>query len=136
MPINILAVDDNERVCKVVKEYLTKMLDCEVTVCLDGYHALKHLDDKQPDLDVVILDIMMRTHGGAVAEQLRRMPRYRNVLLIFYTALKAHQVEKRFVRGAYVVHKGEGALEKLAEIIQKEMKKREKNPPKQPGDWR
>ncbi len=117
MSIKILVVDDNERVSKVVKEYLTKLLDCEVTTYQDGYQALRCLDEQQPELDVIILDMMMRTHGGAVAEQLRKKPKYRKSMLIFYTALKAHQVDKKFVRGAYLVHKGEGALEKLVEII-------------------
>jgi CheY-like chemotaxis protein len=130
-----MMVDDNERVGKVVKEYLTKFLDCEVRVYVDGYQALKIVDDEDPDLDVIILDMMMRTHGGAVADQLRKKPKYRNALLIFYTALKAHQLDKKYVRGAYVVHKGEGALEKLVEIIKEEMEKRAKNPPKAPGDW-
>ena len=135
MPIKILVVDDDERVTKVVKEYLSKFLDCEVTSYVDGNQALRCLDEQQLDLDVIILDIMMRTHGGAVAQQLRKNPRYRRSMLIFYTALKAHQVDKKFVRGAYLVHKGEGALEKLVEIIQEEMKKRGKQPSEQLRDW-
>ncbi len=134
MAINILMVDDNERVGRVVKEYLSKFLDCEILVCVDGYQALKILDERQPDLDVIILDMMMRTHGGAVADQLRKKPKYRNALLIFYTALKTHQVDKKFLRGAYLVHKGEGALEKLVNIIREEMEKKGKDSAKPPGD--
>jgi CheY-like chemotaxis protein len=115
--LKILIVDDNARVGKVVKEYLGKFLDCEVTVYTDGYQTLKLLDEQKPPLDVIILDVMMRTHGGAVAEALRRKARYKDSMIIFYTALKTHQVDKKFLRGAYLVHKGEGALKKLVDTI-------------------
>ena len=120
MPLDILVVDANERVCKVTKEYLEKFLDCEVTYCLDGYQALKLIDEQGPHVDVFILDVMMRTHGGAVAKRIKLAVQYRDSLLIFYTAFNTGQLEKKFLQGSYIIKKGEGSLDKIVDTICKE----------------
>ncbi|MGD8257128.1 MAG: sigma-54 dependent transcriptional regulator [Desulfobacterales bacterium] len=71
MPLDhprIIVVDDELNICKSCNKILTKM-NCDVSYALNGYDALKMIDDEA--FDVIITDLKMSSLGGM--EVLRRV---------------------------------------------------------------
>ena len=93
MPYKILVVDDNAQLRGVLKRYLQNFLDCEILTSPDGFAATKTLKEEKPALDAVVLDVMMKCHGGSVADYLRSDPQYRDVILVFYSGLQRPQID-------------------------------------------
>ena len=63
MTLKILVIDDHAPVRDMLQTYLHDCLDAEVIVSPTGSAAMKFLEEEHPDLDAIILDIMMPTHG-------------------------------------------------------------------------
>ncbi|MGD8715320.1 MAG: response regulator, partial [Desulfobacterales bacterium] len=64
MPLDhprIIVVDDELNICKSCNKILTKM-NCDVSYALNGYDALKMIDDEA--FDVIITDLKMSSLGG------------------------------------------------------------------------
>jgi two-component system alkaline phosphatase synthesis response regulator PhoP len=81
----ILVADDEPDILEIIHYNLTKE-GYEVTTAKDGDDALGKIKLLRPDL--VILDIMMpKKTGIQVCEILRAQPAYRDMLIIFLTAL-------------------------------------------------
>jgi CheY-like chemotaxis protein len=59
---NILIIDDEERICDVVKQGLEKMGDFKVSVANNGKEGIKMAKNLKPDL--VLLDIRMPGMDG------------------------------------------------------------------------
>ncbi len=113
----VLLVDDNPQVRDVLKTHLEEIARCEVITAPDGNAAIRVLDEKEPHIDVAVLDIFMRTHGMAVAEYLKRHPRYRNTKIVFITGLDERMVDKSKFSDAMVVRKGPGAIGQIIRFI-------------------
>ncbi len=80
--IKILVVDDESRMRKLVKDFLTKE-DYEVLEAGDGEEALEVFFDKK-DIGLVILDVMMpKVDGWEVCREIRQ---YSKVPIIMLTA--------------------------------------------------
>jgi CheY-like chemotaxis protein len=126
MPYRILVIDDNVQLRGVLKNYLQKFMNCDVILHPDGFSATKFMDEDKPELDAVILDVMMRSHGGSVARYMRNSPTYKDVLLVFYTGLERHQVDKKILGDAWFVHKSKGSLMEVISLLSKELKKTSK----------
>ena len=77
----ILLIDDDENICKVVKLYLEKE-DMNITVANDGKTGLDLFGASEPDL--VLLDIMMPGMDGV--EVIKRIRKDSNVPVIMLTA--------------------------------------------------
>ena len=58
---SILVIDDDEKLCKLLQEYLTGF-DYAVTTATDGSAGLAAVKKKQPDL--VVLDVMLPVKDG------------------------------------------------------------------------
>jgi len=124
----VLVVDDHEGVREVLKAHIEGLWDCEVFTCPDGSSATKFLDEESPDLDAIILDVMMRIHGGIAAQHIKRDPKYKNVLLIFYSALNKSQVDSKILEGSHFVQKSDDGLKEVAMLLDKELELKEKWP--------
>ena len=123
MPYKILIVDDNAQLRGILKKYLQRFMNCEVFTSTDGFSATKFLEEKKPALDAVVLDVMMKSHGGSVARYLRSDPEYRDVMLVFYTGLQRQQVDEKILGDAWFVHKSKGSLMEVVSLLSKELKK-------------
>ena len=129
MPYKILIVDDNAQLRGVLKKYLQNFLNCEIFVSPDGFAATKFLEAEKPALDAVVLDVMMRSHGGSVASYRISDPQYKDTMLVFYTGLQRHQVDKKILGDAWFVHKSKGSLMEVVSLMSKELKKNGKAGP-------
>ncbi len=84
-PAHILAVDDNDANLNLLERML-KRQRYRVTAVLSGYEALKAVADH--DIDLILLDISMpEMNGFEVCEQLKEHPLYRDIPVIFISAL-------------------------------------------------
>lgn len=129
MPYRILVIDDNAQLRGVLKNYLQKFLNCDVFLHPDGNSAIKFMDKDKPALDVVVLDIMMRSHGGSVACHMKNSPLYRDVMLVFYTGLQRQQIDNKILENAWFIHKSKGSLMEVVSLLSKELKKNGKAKP-------
>ncbi len=88
-PINILVVDDSRANLRLLVDILTKQ-SFKVRPVKDGYAALEAVKALPPDL--ILLDIMMPgIKGYDVCEQLKADDRFRDIPIIFISALHDSQ---------------------------------------------
>ncbi len=117
----ILVVDDRSEIRDVLKAQLEDVCGYEVFTCTDGRSARELLEKEEHDFDAMILDIMMRTHGGTVGDYVKKHPKYKDALLIFYTGLEESHIDKKILAGAYYIKKTSGSLEQLTMLLNKEL---------------
>lgn len=98
-PNRILIADDNQQNRELVEAYLSDE-DYIIEMANDGQHALKQVDDFQPDL--ILLDIMMpKMSGFEVCQQLKTRPETRSIPVLMITALRdTADIEKAIDAGA------------------------------------
>ncbi len=66
---NVLIVDDDKNICKIIKDYL-EFEDFNVSLAYDGEEALNKI--KKEDFDLIILDVMLpEVDGLEVCQELR-----------------------------------------------------------------
>lgn len=86
----ILYVDDNPNYLRDI----LPMYGYEVIVATDGMQALKLLSNKDQDIDLIILDVMMpNMDGWEVLKTLRKDDYYSDMPIVMLTALDSEQKE-------------------------------------------
>lgn len=91
MDANILVVDDELRMRKLVKDFL-KQKNFNILEAEDGEKALKTFQENKNRIDLVLLDVMMpKLDGWSVLRQIRQMDK--NVPVIMLTARSEEQDE-------------------------------------------
>jgi len=115
----ILVVEDISTIRESLKTALETSFGYEVITALDGANAIAILKTKQPDLDAAVLDIMMRGHGGSVKDYLMRKSKYKDIVIIYHTALDKNQFDNRILEGAYYTQKGSNSIEVIGALLQK-----------------
>ncbi len=87
----ILIVDDEPDIVEFIS-YNLKKEGFKICTANDGLEGIKVAENQKPDL--IILDIMMpRLDGVETCEHLRRNPLFKNILIVFLTALGDEQSE-------------------------------------------
>lgn len=82
--INILVVDDNQPNLKVVSSFL-KIEGYNIALALDGFSALKVLDENR--IDLILLDIMMPGMDGfETCRKMKQNEKLKEIPVIFLTA--------------------------------------------------
>jgi PAS domain S-box-containing protein len=114
-PRRVLVVDDNRDAADSLA-MLLRLLGAEVQIVYSGAEALAVLDEFCPN--VVLLDIgMPGMDGHEVARRIRRLPEYRNVLLIAMTGWGQDEDRRRSTEAGFDYHlikpADVGALETL-----------------------
>ena len=90
MNATILVVDDEQRIRKLLKDFLVKK-DYEVIEAKDGEEALEIFEEKQETIDLILLDVMMpKLDGWSVLRQIRQNSK---VPIIMLTARGEEQDE-------------------------------------------
>ncbi len=85
MPRNVLIVDDDVEMLKILKTYLQD--DYQVTIVDSGKQALEYVVKHTPDL--ILLDYIMPLFDGPhVLDILRKRQETKNVPVLFLTAVK------------------------------------------------
>ena len=81
----ILIADDEKDIVEFL-QYTFENVGFEVIACKDGIQALKQAKHLHPD--IILLDIMMpNLEGTSVCEQLRKIDEFKNIPIVFLTAL-------------------------------------------------
>ncbi|HMN69396.1 MAG TPA: response regulator [Bdellovibrionales bacterium] len=95
--VEILLVDDREDGLIALEALLSEVRDYELVKARSGREALAHLDHH--DFAMILLDVQMpELDGFETAELIRAMPRYRNVPILFVTAINN---DERYVYRGY-----------------------------------
>ncbi len=90
MNATILVVDDEQRIRKLLKDFLVKK-DYEVIEAKDGEEALEIFEERQDGINLILLDVMMpKLDGWSVLRQIRQTSR---VPIIMLTARGEEQDE-------------------------------------------
>lgn len=85
MTAQILVVDDEKDMTRLLKRTLEPELDCRVTMAFSGEMALNVLDQGETDFDLVISDIRMpQMDGFELLDRLRQ--NYPNLTVVMLTA--------------------------------------------------
>jgi len=94
----VLVVDDTEANIDILVDVLSKYY--QISVAMDGETALQDIPENIPDL--ILLDIMMPgIDGYEVCRQLKANPEYKNIPIIFLTAMtETENIVKGFDLGA------------------------------------
>ena len=72
MNTTILVVDDEQRIRKLLKDFLAKK-DYEVIEAKDGEEALEIFEERKDTIDLILLDVMMpKLDGWSVLRQIRQ----------------------------------------------------------------
>ncbi len=90
MNTTILVVDDEQRIRKLLKDFLAKK-DYEVIEAKDGEEALEIFEERKDTIDLILLDVMMpKLDGWSVLRQIRQNSK---VPIIMLTARGEEQDE-------------------------------------------
>lgn len=113
----VLLVEDNEANIGLLRD-LFDVQGCEVVVARDGYEALGRVDEMQPQL--IVIDIQMRGIDGLAAiRRLRALPAHTTTPIIALTALAMPGDQERcLAAGATVYMTKPIRLRILTEMIQ------------------
>ncbi len=91
MDANILVVDDEQRMRKLIKDFL-KQKNFNILEAEDGEQALKLFNENKSRIQVILLDVMMpKLDGWSVLRQIRQSDK--NVPVIMLTARAEEQDE-------------------------------------------
>lgn len=91
MDANILVVDDEQRMRKLIKDFL-KQKNFNIMEAEDGEQALKRFNENKNRIQVILLDVMMpKLDGWSVLRQIRQIDK--NVPVIMLTARAEEQDE-------------------------------------------
>jgi two-component system response regulator BaeR len=81
MTIEILIVEDNQKIAKIIKDYMEKE-NFQTHKLMDGNDVVSFVKDNKPD--IIILDIMLPNKDGiSICKEIRR---FSNTPIIFLTA--------------------------------------------------
>jgi len=81
----ILVVDDEVDTTRLTKKILEDA-DFQVIPSYNGKEALKIVEQKHKDIDLILLDIMMPAKSGfSVLEDLKKDDRFKNIPVICFT---------------------------------------------------
>lgn len=78
-PVNILIVDDDERLCNLLRRYLSGE-GYQVTTALSGEQMRRHIDKEMPDL--VILDLGLPDADGLTLAQELRVHQHLGIIIL------------------------------------------------------
>ena len=99
--INVLVLEDEPFLQKMVARILDKMGIANVVVAGDGTEAIEHLNDENSSIDLILCDIEMPgMDGWQFVHTLRfgEVPRYKNVPILMLTGA---DTPKNVRRGTY-----------------------------------
>ena len=113
----VLIVEDNNEIREALKTILETGHGYEVLASPNGASAIATLGFKKPHIDIAILDIVMKGHGGSVKDYLKKNPQYEQVPIIFHTGLTKEGFDNKILEGAHYIHKESGSIEKILEIL-------------------
>ena len=93
--IKVLMIDDNYELVNMVKEYFSSNENIDVTLCAhNGIDGMKHIEERQEEYDVIILDLIMpRKDGVSVLEDMRKLNINKKVVVL--TSYNTHDMIKK-----------------------------------------
>ena len=120
----ILIVDDEPDIVNLTDKFL-KTQNYETIKCSNGKEALKIIEEKYKDIDLVLLDLMMPGLSGyKVLEQIKSNDLYKNIFVVLFTVKSFNEdIQKGKNLGAdgYITKpfSGKALLEYIQNILEK-----------------
>lgn len=117
--LNVMVIEDDDMTRKLLVIEL-KRRGHNVLEYTDAAAAMFDLDREKKPLDAAIVDLMNMGYGGNIGEYLRKKDEYRNVPIIFYTALTKQQFNTKIldIPNTHYIHKEPGSIKLLIERIE------------------
>lgn len=116
LPLNILVVDDEEEICKLLSKYLS-IDGHRVKYVLTGKEAIKQV--KSEDFEVVILDIIMPGISSMnVLSEIKKISSKTEVVVITGKFLNMHVLKDLKQKGASGFLQKPFKIEEITEIIE------------------
>ena len=113
--LNILIIDDDIMTLQIMKKHLEKYYEVQIENA--GYRFLKKINEYK--MDLILLDIEMPImNGKQVFDELRQMPEYHQIPVIFLTGVVEPQLVMQLMQegaAGYIV-KTAGKEEMLKKI--------------------
>lgn len=81
----ILVVDDEPDIINLTSKFL-KLGDFETITCSNGKEALKVVEDRHDEIDLILLDIMMPGKSGwEILEEIKSNEDYKDIYVVLFT---------------------------------------------------
>jgi two-component system, OmpR family, response regulator len=100
---NIICVEDEEDIRKILKFSLERIGKFNVNYCTSGFELLSNVEALMPDL--ILLDIMMPNMDGIeTLAKLKKLESVKNIPVIFMTAkVQANEIDEYYKMGVLSV---------------------------------
>lgn len=119
----ILIVDDEPDILNLTSKFLT-LGNYNIITCNNGKEAIKVLEDRYDDIDLVLLDVMMPgIDGYTVLDRIKTDDDYKDIIVVLFTVKSFNediQKGKRYGADYYITKpfSGKELLKKVNEILQ------------------
>ena len=119
----ILIVDDEPDILNLTSKFLT-LGNYNIITCNNGKEAIKVLEDRYDDIDLVLLDVMMPgIDGYTVLDRIKTDEDYKDIIVVLFTVKSFNediQKGKRYGADYYITKpfSGKELLKKVNEILQ------------------
>lgn len=117
--LNVLIVEDDDMTRKLlVIEF--KRRGHNVLEYSDAAAAMGSIGKERNPLDAAIVDLMNMGYGGNIGDYLRNFVEYKNIVVLYYTALTKQQFDNKILQreNTYFIHKQPGSLKQVADKIE------------------
>ncbi len=118
----ILIVDDEPDILNLTSKFLT-LGDYNIITCNNGKEAMKVLEERYEEIDLVLLDVMMPgIDGYTVLDRVKTDENYKNIIVVLFTVKSFNediQKGKRFGADYYITKpfSGKELLNRVNEIL-------------------
>lgn len=117
--LNVMIVEDDDITRKLlVIEF--KRRGHNALEYTDAARAMENIKREKPAIDAAVVDLMNVGYGGNIGDYLRKIPDYRSIAIIFYTALTKQQFNTKIldVPNTHYVHKEPGSVKIIVEKVE------------------
>lgn len=118
----ILIVDDEPDILNLTSKFLT-LGNYNIITCNNGKEAIKVLEDRNEEIDLVLLDVMMPgIDGYTVLDRIKTDDEYKDIIVVLFTVKSFNediQKGKRYGADYYITKpfSGKELLKKVNEIL-------------------
>ena len=127
----LLVVDDNKEIVEMLNSYFTKSENMEVVqIAYDGNEAIKLLEERKDDFDIVILDLVMPNKDGLDVLEYMNKNNISKKVIVLSSCNTQDAISKAAKLGANYFMLKPFDLDKLKTKINNLMKKKNSN-----GEW-
>jgi len=117
--LNVMIVEDDDIIRKLLAIEF-KRRGHNVLEFTDAARAMPELQRDKPPIDAAVVDLMNMGYGGNIGDYMRKLPEYKSIAIIFYTALTRQQFNTNILEApnTHYIHKEPGSVKLLVEKVE------------------